>query len=224
MPGRYRIICRVFGGSSVNWFRLYRNNTIVYYYKDQKRVLYELPPESPQESRAIFSVQEEGQYTCQYVVSSVFFRTYFSPVSHPVTVRDLPKPAISVEKDLGETERYRITCSEATISTEKQFTLCKGQHQKNITYEKDGAGTLSHIFILPRNAADTYWCIYLIIGEWLESPFSDPVVISEDVKLQTGPDFTQGNLVRIGLAVLVLILLLFFIAEAFHGWMKRRQS
>nr|XP_033818299.1 uncharacterized protein LOC117368683 [Geotrypetes seraphini] len=204
VPGRYSITCSLPSRSSVTWFRLY---------KDQNRVLFDLLPESSQLPRATFSVQNEGQYTCQYILitSSSVLQYYFSPVSDSVSVRDLPKPSISVEKDLGETGRYRVNCSETTISAEKRFTLFQGQHQKSVTVMKDGAGTLS----LPRDANDTYWCTYYIIGEWLESPFSDPVVISEDVKFQSSPtmnplsDDSQLILyISIPCAIILFILLL----------------
>ncbi|XP_078509865.1 immunoglobulin superfamily member 1-like [Lissotriton helveticus] len=163
------------------------------------------------EYRCSYQIQDSGEYV-------------ESPLSDPIQIGKVPKPSMPKPSIFYDTVHhvkgsYNINCSAPQDKTVKRFFLHTDGEQAALIDRIPLPGSQSVIFSISGvNAGDgtEYRCSYQIqdSGVSVESPLSDPI--------QIGKDLTQGSIVQIVLAGVVLLILTVIIAE--HCYSSKRDG
>ncbi|XP_065427771.1 T-cell-interacting, activating receptor on myeloid cells protein 1-like [Chrysemys picta bellii] len=181
------------------------------------------PPVDSNGFEAVFRIsnvrrEDGGNYSCSYQSRSEPLAVSYPSDPVELVVRDpnLPRPSISLSPT-GVTSPG----ADATIQ-------CQGQHQ-NVTFFLHKAGDLNpqqqmdpagdraefHIPTVGRQHGGNYSCSYRNRSEpFVSSEPSDPVQL---VVAAAPLDFTNTNIVRLGLVAMVLLVLGLILAEAYYS-------
>ncbi|XP_069058143.1 immunoglobulin superfamily member 1-like [Pleurodeles waltl] len=175
--------------------------------------------EGPPGNEAVFVISgiqqaDEGPYQCRYHSQSGPVVWSEASDDFQIRVLDLPRPSISYVAVQGVEGDYRFNCSAPQNMTVRRFFLYKDGAQAPLTDRTSLSGSYGVTFPISgenARAGTEYRCSYQILrsGEYVTSQLSDPIQIEKD--------FTQGNIVQIVLAAVVLLIILVILTEHLHS-------
>ncbi|XP_059523337.1 T-cell-interacting, activating receptor on myeloid cells protein 1-like [Myotis daubentonii] len=169
---------------------------------------------------------DAGEYTCEYRTGSPTRRSLPSDVLLLLVTGALPKPSLQAHQkgEVTAGENLTLQCQQPShVTKPHMFALLKKGTSTPIQLQ--GPVGMETDFSLPSvTGSDTgaYSCVYYQPRApfYASEPSDDLTISVTDSPGATPTDYTSGNLIRLGLSALIMVLMVAFLVEAW--WSQRR--